>query len=136
LAGLDTYIYQLEKIFNNNVNPTYENTNEAIPAYDWNTGGSGSVAWADITGKPSAITVEWVVGDVGFPGAGATTYTNANFVNVPVARIYVFRNGLPQFFANPGDGDTYYSKNLADNFITFSNALVAVEKIIVLILPL
>lgn len=136
LSGLDTYIYQLEKIFNNNVNPSYVNTNTAIPPYDWNSGGGGSVAWADITGKPNSITVEWVVGQGGFPGNGATTYTNANFVNVPVGRIYVFRNGLPQFSSNPGDGDTYYSKNIADNFITFSSALATSEKIIVLILPL
>lgn len=136
LAGLDTYVYQLLKIFNNDVNPTYVNTNAVIPAYDWNTGGSGSVAWTNITGKPSSITVEWLVGSGGFPGPGATTYTNANFVNVPVSRVYVFRNAFAQFNSNPGDGDTYYTKNLADNFITFSSPLDAGDKIIVLILPL
>lgn len=136
LSGLDTYIFQLQKIFNNNVNPTYINTNTVIPAYDWNTGGSGAVAWTDITGKPSSITVEWLVGAIGFPGPGATTYTNSNFVNVPVARVYVFRNGFPQFSSNPGDGDTYYTKNLADNFITFSAALGAGDKMLILILPL
>jgi hypothetical protein len=135
LAGLDTYIYQLQKIFNNDVNPTYVNTNEVIPPYDWGTGGT-SVAWVDITGKPSTVTVEWVVGDVGFPGVGATTFTNANLLNVPIARVYVFRNGLPQFSANPGDGDTYYTKNTADTFLTFSSALALAEKLIVLIIPL
>ena len=135
LAGLDTYVYQLEKIFNNNVNPTYVNTNTLIPPYDWGTG-SGSVAWTNITGKPNTVTVEWLVGDVGFPGPGSTTFTNANLTNVPVGRVYVFRNGLPQFSSNPGDGDTYYSKNTADNFLTFSLALASSEKIIVLILPL
>jgi len=136
LAGLDGYIYQLEKIFNNNVNPTYINTNDVIPAYDWNTGGGGSVAWTNITGKPSSITVEWVVGEVGYPGEGATTYTNSSMANVPVSRIYVFRNGFPQFASNPPDGDTYYTKNLADNFLTFSASLGLNEKIIILILPL
>lgn len=135
LAGLSTYVYQLEKIFNNNVNPTYVNTNGQIPAYDWGTG-SGTVTWTNITGKPSTITVEWLVGAIGFPGPGATTFTNANLVNVPVSRVYVFRNGIPQFASNPGDGDTYYTKNTLDNFLTFSSALSAAEKIIVLILPL
>lgn len=136
LSGLDIYVFQLEKIFNNNVTPTYINTNAVIPAYNWGTGGSGSVAWTNITGKPNTITVEWLVGAVGFPGAGATTYTNASLANVPLARVYVFRNGIPQFSSNPGDGDTYYTKNLADNFLTFSSALGLGEKIIILILPL
>lgn len=135
LAGLDTYVYQLEKIFNNNVNPTYVNTNTAIPAYDWGSA-AGSVSWADITGKPSTITVEWLVGAGGFPGPGAMTYVDARLVNIPVTQIDVFRNGLPQLSANQGDGDTYITKNTADNFITFSAALSASEKIIIQILPL
>lgn len=136
LAGLNVYVYQLEKIFNNNVNPTYVNTNGVIPPYNWGTGGSGSVAWSAITGKPSTITVEWTVGASGFPGAGATTYTDARLVNVPVTQVYVFRNGLPQFNANQGAGDTYFTKVLANNFLTFSAPLSALETIIVLILPL
>lgn len=135
LAGLNTYIYQLEKIFNNNVNPTYVNTDAVIPAYNWNTGGT-SVTWTNVTGKPSTITIEWTVGDVGFPGIGATTYTNASLANIPASRVYVFRNGVPQFASNPPDGDTYYTKITANNFITFSAALGALEKIIILILPL
>lgn len=136
LSGLDGYVYQLEKIFNNDVTPSYVNTNEEIPAYDWNSGGGGSVAWTNITGKPSSITVEWVVGQGGFPGPGATVYTNASLTNVAVSRVYVFRNGIPQFNSNPPDGDTYFTKNLADGFLTFSVALGAGEKILVLILPL
>lgn len=135
LAGLNIYVMQLEKIFNNNVNPVYVNTNTAIPAYDWGTG-SGSVAWTNITGKPFTITVEWLVGAGGFPGPGATVYTDNRMVGIPVARVYVFRNGIPQFSGNPGDGDTYYTKNTPDNFLTFSAALAASEKIIILLLPL
>lgn len=135
LAGLNVYITQLEKLFNNNVNPTYVNTNTIIPPYDWGTG-AGSVAWTNITGKPNTITVEWLVGTGGFPGPGATVYTDARLINIPVAQIYVFRNGIPQFNGNPGDGDTYYTKITANNFLTFSVALAAAEKIIILILPL
>lgn len=136
LAGLNIYVYQLEKLFNNDVNPTYVNTNDPIPAYDWGGGGSGSVTWTSITGKPNTITVEWLVGAGGFPGPGATTYVDTRMVNIPVAQIYVFRNGIPQFNGNPGDGDTYYTKNTVDNFLTFSAPLAASEKIIILILPL
>jgi hypothetical protein len=136
LAGLSTYVFQLEKIFNNNVNPAYVNTNAVIPAYDWGTGGSGSVAWANITGKPSTITVEWTVGDIGFPGPGATVYTDSRLVNIPSAQVYVYRNGFPQFSSNPPDGDTYFTKVTANGFLTFHGALVASEKIIILILPL
>lgn len=135
LAGLDVYVYQLEKIFNNNVNPTYVNTNAVIPAYNWG-GGAGSVAWTSITGRPTTITVEWLVGAGGFPGPGATVYTDARMVGMAVAQIYVFRNGIPQFNSNPGDGDTYFTKNTPDNFLTFSAALAASEKIIILLLPL
>lgn len=136
LAGLSTYVFQLEKIFNNNINPTYVNTNALIPAYNWGTGGSGSVAWVDITGKPSTVTVEWTVGAGGFPGPGATVYTDARLVNIPATRINVSRNGLPQFSANQSDGDTYFTKVTADGFLTFSAALASMDKIIIQILPL
>lgn len=135
LAGLATYVYQLEKIFNNNVNPTYVNTNTEIPAYNWG-GGAGSVTWTDITGKPSTITVEWTVGAVGFPGVGATVYTDSRLTGIFVAQVNVIRNGIPQFNSNQSDGDTYFTKFTADGFLTFSPALAALEKIIIQILPL
>jgi hypothetical protein len=135
LAGLSTYVYQLQKIFNNNVTPTYVNTNGVIPAYNWG-GGAGSVSWSSITGKPSTLLVEWLVGAGGFPGVGATTYTDARLVNIPAAQVQVFRNGLPQFASNPGDGNTYFTKITANNFLTFSVALGASEEIIILVLPL
>jgi len=136
LAGLNQYINQLLKIFNNNVTPTYVNTNQVIPPYDWGTG-SGTVNWTDILGRPNTVTVEWLVAPAnGFPGPGATIYTDNRMTDVAASRIYVFRNGFPQFNANPTDGDTYYTKNTADNFLTFSSPLGAGEKIIVLILPL
>ncbi len=129
LAGLSTYIFQLLKIFNNNVNPTYVNTNALIP-------GAGSIAWTNVTGKPSTVTVEWVVGAGGFPGVGATVYTDARLANIPAVQVYVFRNGLPQWSSNQGNGDTYFTKNLADGFLTLSSPLGLGEGIIILILPL
>jgi hypothetical protein len=41
----------------------------------------------------------------------------------------VFRNGLPQFNADPGDGDTYFT--FGGTTVTFSAALGAGEKIII-----
>lgn len=136
LSGLSTYVFQLLKIFNNNVNPTYVNTNAVIPAYNWNTGGSGSVAWTNITGKPTTITVEWLVGAGGFPGPGSTVYTDSRLTGIPAAQVYVFRNGLPQWSSNQGNGDSYFTKVTGNNFLTFSSALGAGEGIIILILPL
>jgi hypothetical protein len=136
LAGLDQYIFQLLKIFNNNVNPIYVNTNDQIPAYNWG-GGAGTVNWTNILGKPNTITVEWLVtGTNGFPGPGSTTYTDSRMTNIPASQIYVFRNGLPQFSSNPTDGDTYYTKTTSADVLTFSVALSLDEKIIILILPL
>lgn len=136
LAGLNLYVAQLLKIFNNNVTPVYVNTNQVIPAYNWGSA-AGSVNWTNIIGKPNTITVEWLVAPSnGFPGPGAITYVDNRMTNIPSSRIYVFRNGIPQFSANPTDGDTYYTKNTADNFLTFSSALSTGEKLIVLILPL
>jgi len=133
LSGLDTYVWQLQKIFNNGVNPTYVNTNGVIPAYDWGSGGSGSVAWSNITGKPSTVLVEGYVG-VAIP-AGAT-YTDARLENVSASRILVFRNKVEQDNSNLSDGDTYFTKNQADGFMTFSPALTAGEVVKITIMAL
>lgn len=137
LSGLSLYVLQLQKLLNNCVTPTYVNTNGVIPAYDFGGGSGGSVAWADITGKPATIKIEWTVGAVGFPGAGATTMTDARFANVNVQRIEVFRNALLQFNADQGDGDTYVTKaSDATNTIGFSAALNTGEKLQIFIQPL
>lgn len=136
LGGLATTYFQLIKLFNNNVNPVYENTNDVIPAYDFQCTGGGSVNWDNIINKPSTILIEWMVGAVGFPGPGATTLVNAGLANVADSRILLTRNGIPQFAADQGDGDTYFTKVTIDGFLTFSSALLAGEKIIVVILPL
>lgn len=136
LGNIEKTYYQMLKLFNNNVNPTYENTNEEIPAYDFECGGGGAVNWDNIINKPSTILIEWVVGAVGFPGPGDTVLTNSNLADASDARVLVSRNGLPQFASDQGDGDTYFTKVTADNFLTFSTALMLSEKIIVVILPL
>lgn len=138
MQGLDTTLYQLLKIFNNNVNPTYVNTNTLIPAYNFECGGSsGSVAWTSITGKPATANIEWVVGAGGFPGNGATSMTDARFANAAVAQIVFFRNGQPQFSSNPGDGNTYYTKvSTASNTISFSTALNTGEEMKIVIIAL
>lgn len=137
LSGLSLYVLQLQKIFNSCVTPNYINTNEIIPAYNWGGGSGGSVAWDDITGKPSTIRIEWSVGDPGFPGNGASTMTNAGFANVPTSRIQVFRNNALQYWSDQGAGNTYVTKaSAATNTISFSAALSTDEEIIIIIMPL
>lgn len=84
---------------------------------------------SDLVGASVVATqVNFLPGDVGFPAIGATTYTNASFSGADI--MLVFRNGLPQFNRDPGDGDTYFT--FAGTTITFSAALGAGEKIIII----
>jgi hypothetical protein len=80
-----------------------------------------------VTSAATAVQVYFKPGDVGYPNIGATTYTNASFADADI--MLVFRNGLPQFNADPGDGDTYFT--FAGTTVTFSDALGAGEKIII-----
>ena len=74
----------------------------------------------------------WVVGGpsnfAGPPVAGDTVFTNAALAG---RRVIVSRGGLNQLGLNPATGNTYYIKNTADDFLTFSSALVDQEEIIV-----
>lgn len=136
IAGLTKTYFQLIKLFNNNVNPTYANTNEVIPAYDFECAGGGSVNWDNIVNKPNTELIEWTVGTPGFPVAGDTILTDARLASIPDAQIILVRNGIQQFASDQGDGDTYFTKITASNVLTFSSMLLAGEKIIVVILPL
>lgn len=137
LSGLSLYVIQLEKIFNSCVTPTYTNTNAVIPVYDWGISGGGSSAWVDITGKPSTVRIQWVVGDVGYPGNGATSITDARFANVAFDRIEVYRTGLEQHHENPGNGDSYSTKSsTATNIVGFAPAITTGERMTIKILPL
>lgn len=137
MQGLEVTLYQLLKIFNNNVNPMYVNTNTAIPTYNFECGTGGSVAWSSITGKPATANIEWVVGAGGFPGNGATSMTDSRFAGASVAQIVFFRNGQPQFSADPGDGNSYYTKaSTGSNTINFSTALNTGEEIKIAIIAL
>lgn len=130
LSGLDTYIFQLVKIFNNNVNPTYVNTNALIPAYVWASGTTSSVAWANITGKPSTVLVEGYVGTVMPAGS---TYIDARLANVASAQVVVWRNNQVQDDSNLGDGDTYITKSQGNSYITFVPSVANGEKVKILI---
>lgn len=135
LAGLDAYVWQLQKIFNNNVNPTYVNTNTAIPAFDWGGGSGGSVAWGNITGKPSSILAEGIVGS-GFLVGGASQYIDDRLFGVASAQVLLFRNTVAQDDSNLGDGNSYITKNPGDNFITFQPFLTNGERIKISIAPM
>lgn len=127
-AGLSSYVYQLQKIFNNNVTPVITHTNQIIPAYDFGcSGGSGSSTWASITGKPSTVIVQWVVGAAGFPGNGATTLTDPRFIGfrVAISRNYIQELGYSKPISGAGS-DT----------ITFNNALSTSEVLFISTIPL
>ena len=100
---------------------------------DPSTGYSYKATLASVVSSSATVTkVQFIPGDVGYPAVGATTYTNAAFSGTDV--IMVWRNGLPQWQGDPGDGDTYFT--FATTTVTFSVALAASEKIIILAIKL
>jgi len=100
---------------------------------DPSTGYSYKATLSSIVSSSATVTkVQFLPGDVGYPAVGATTYTNAAFSGTDV--IMVWRNGLPQWQGDPGDGDTYFT--FATTTVTFSVALAASEKIIILAIKL
>lgn len=127
LAGLSDYVYNLQKIFNNGVQPVIVNTNTAIPAYDWG-GSSGSSAWASITGKPNTNVISWTVGQGGFPNTGAMSITDARLANIPAAQVLMFRGGI--FYSGTTKAST------ATSTLSWTDALGFQEPIFILILPL
>lgn len=128
-AGLADWVWQLQKIFNNNTIPAYTNTNGVIPVYDW---GVGNPTWTSISGKPVTTRFAWLVGTGGFPLAGATTLVDPALVGFNVR---MWRGGLAQQPSNPGTGNTYFTKLINSNTVTFP-ALVAGEEIIIETIPL
>jgi hypothetical protein len=137
LDGLEGYIEEIQKLLNDGITPAYTNTNAIIPPYDWETaGGSGSTAWTSITGKPINHRIQFKIGDPGFPADGATVFTDTRLAG---AKIIYLRNGFPQWRDNPGDGDTYYSKDdtgAGSNTMTVSPEWKTGEKILIFTLPL
>jgi hypothetical protein len=100
---------------------------------DPSTGYSYKATLASVVSSSATVTkVQFLPGDVGYPAVGATTYTNAAFSGTDV--VMVWRNGLPQWQGDPGDGDTYFT--FATTTVTFSVALAASEKIIILAIKL
>jgi len=114
----------------------FDNTLRQFMWYDavnsiWLAIGSGS----GTTPTPpviSTLKINGVVDAVGSPFTSGTTYVNNALVGFPVL---VYRNKLMEPDSDPGNGDSFFTKNLLDNFITFSSALTAGELIQVIILP-
>lgn len=73
----------------------------------------------------------FVVGDAGFPGDGASSWTDSDFTG---ATVWVYRNGLLLDWADPGDGSSYYIHS--GNTITFYPALATFEKIQALVIKI
>lgn len=68
--------------------------------------------------------IRFIVGDAGYPAAGDTTWTDADFAG---GTLWLYRNKILQDWADPGDGDSFFT--LFTDTITFSPALSAGEKI-------
>jgi pectate lyase-like protein len=88
-----------------------------------------SQAIFDMKSERATDAIYFTVGDAGFPAASDTTYTNSRFID---RNVVVFRNFVPQFNANPGGGATYITKTFSSDTITFSTALTAGEKIMII----
>jgi hypothetical protein len=127
LSGLTAYVYQLQMIFNNGQMPVYVNTGTAIPAYNWGSS-AGSTSWSNITGKPATFSVAWTVGQGGYPGNGATTYTDARLVGVNLSQIVVFRNNGVYLLVT--------KSSQSANLITFGTALATGETMYILVIAL
>jgi hypothetical protein len=100
---------------------------------DPSTGYSYKATLATVVSSSATVTkVQFKPGDVGYPSVGASSYTNAAFSGLDV--IMVWRNGLPLWEGNPSDGETYFT--FTGTTVTFSDAFVASEKIIILAIKL
>lgn len=77
IDGLDAYVLQLQKLLNNCVTPTYTNTNQVIPAYDWGN---------SVVGTVFAFYKQMVVGSGvnNAPADGTTTYTDTSLIGKSV----------------------------------------------------
>jgi hypothetical protein len=84
--------------------------------------------------SPSSTDVmEFKPGDANYPAIGASTFipVGNNFLN---KKVVVFRNFILQPLKNLGDGNTYVTKPINSNTLTFSAALTADDYIIILVL--
>lgn len=74
--GLAAYVLQLQKLLSNCVTPSYTNTNDAIPPYDWGSTG----------GTTFTFYKQMIVGSGvnNAPANGATTYTDSGLIGKSV----------------------------------------------------
>lgn len=115
--GLSAYVIQLQKLLNNCITPSYENTNEAISAYDWG-GGSG--------GTDFAFYKQMIVGSGvnGAPADGATSYTDSDLIG---KNVVVF---LDSILMTVGLSDRVsISYNSTTGTITWNTTLAAPQAI-------
>lgn len=117
--GLGDYVIQLQKLLSNCVTPTYTNTNEVIPAYDWG---------ATVNPSPFPYKTQMIVnsGVNNAPADGATTYTDANLVN---RNVIVNVDGLE---LGVGLSDRIsYTFNSGTGTVTWNTPLVADQLIVI-----
>lgn len=123
-AGLYLYVIQLQKIFNNGVTPTPAHTNMPIPAYDFGCAAAGSISWNDITGKPSTVIIEWTVGQIGFPGDGATAITDSRLIGY---NVLILKNNIQELG---------FTKVLSSDTINLTTPLITDDVMYVQSIPL
>ena len=86
---------------------------------------------AFISANIGTVKKRFIVGDVGFPGDGDTTWTDADFED---ATVWLYRNGLISDWVDPGDGSAYHTQT--GDTITFVPALATGEKIQALVIKI
>lgn len=99
--------------------------------------GGGWIQIGNSTGSTTTPTIQTikingVVGSVGSPFSAGTTYLNNAMAGYPVL---VYRNKLMEPDTDPGNGDSFFTKTLSSNIITFNTALTAGELVQIIILP-
>jgi hypothetical protein len=117
--GLDAYVLQLKKLLNNCVTIAYENTDEAIPAYEWGGGGSAGVF---------AFETQMIVGSGvnNAPANGATTYTDTDLIG---KRVLVVVDSL---ILGVGLADRFsYTYVMATGVITWNMPLFTGQLIVI-----
>jgi hypothetical protein len=92
----------------------------------------GNSTGTTVTPTIQTTKINGVVGAVGSPFVVGTTYFNNAMIGYPVL---VYRNKLMEPDTDPGNGDSFFTKTLSSNTITFSSALTAGELIQIIILP-
>jgi hypothetical protein len=102
---------------------------DPLTGYSYKANISDIIAF--ISANIGTVKKRFIVGDVGYPGDGDTTWTDADFED---ATVWLYRNSILSDWADPGDGSSYHTQS--GDTITFSTALALGEKIQALVIKI